>query len=604
MQHLFLSSAKICQRVLRRKRWGVSLLMLVLAMSSAQAQSLTFGPPLTRAYFSTGSPAAKHLLAGDVNNDGNQDIMVMNTSSYPSTDYSTTPAQDYYPEAMGLMLGNGDGTFQYAVNIACGSSPSDFVLADINGDGNLDLASVQIADRRYSLSVRVRLGNGNGTFQPEVLFGLSGSPRDYGLLRMADLNRDGRPDLVLVTGDGSADRIYVLKGSSTGLFQVQAPVTTTYPYEITMSDMSLADLNKDGIPDLTMASSLPAVPVYVMLGTGTGSFSAGVTYAQTSGIGVSIAVADVTNDGNQDILYASDNNYFGPSIDVRQGTGLGTFTNTYTGYNPSLTSWSAYQARPTDVRATDMNGDGRPEILYTYTTNGSGQIGVIVNNIGIGGYTKQGLPIGSQARDLLIADFNGDGKPDIATFGVIGASYVVVLLNTTTFPVPLPVQLVNFSARRVGSRAVLDWATASEKNNAGFTVERSPDGKAWQAVATVAGHGSSTLAHQYNYSEPALNVAYYRLAQRDHDGTVTYSPVRMLAAGLEPGQLFPNPCNGTFTLSPTAHAVRVQDLLGRVVPATLSANGQVQLTQPQPGHYLVDWLEADETPQRAKLAVY
>ncbi len=146
--------------------------------------------------------------------------------------------------------------------------------------------------------------------------------------------------------------------------------------------------------------------------------------------------------------------------------------------------------------------------------------------------------------------------------------------------------------------------TASEKNNTGFTVERSPDGKTWQAVATVAGHGSSTLAHSYNYSEPALSVAYYRLAQRDHDGTVTYSPVRMLAAGLEPGQLFPNPCNGTFTLSPTAHAVRVHDLLGRVVPATLSANGQVQLTQPQPGHYLVDWLEADETPQRAKLAVY
>jgi hypothetical protein len=99
---------------------------------------------------------------------------------------------------------------------------------------------------------------------------------------------------------------------------------------------------------------------------------------------------------------------------------------------------------------------------------------------------------------------------------------------------PLPVVLVAFAARRQGADGQLTWATASERQNAYFQVESSPDGTAFTALGRVAGAGTTTAAHAYQFSD--LNLAryaapqvYYRLRQVDADGSSTYSPVRPLA---------------------------------------------------------------------------
>jgi len=154
---------------------------------------------------------------------------------------------------------------------------------------------------------------------------------------------------------------------------------------------------------------------------------------------------------------------------------------------------------------------------------------------------------------------------------------------------PLPVTLVDFAAQAAGPAAVrLTWATASELNNAGFTVERSPDGQAFAAIGTVAGAGTSTVRHDYTLLDSKLptsaKVLYYRLRQVDQDGTASYSPVRSVAVG---GNvlltLYPNPARVAVTVSGVAAGAQVEvfDALGRVVAqATADASGTTPLVLP------------------------
>ncbi|MBF9222529.1 fibronectin type III domain-containing protein [Hymenobacter ruricola] len=99
---------------------------------------------------------------------------------------------------------------------------------------------------------------------------------------------------------------------------------------------------------------------------------------------------------------------------------------------------------------------------------------------------------------------------------------------------PLPVTLLDFTAQAEGPAAVrLAWATATEANNAGFTVERSLDARSFAAIGTVAGAGTSTTRHDYALLDGQLPAGaallYYRLRQTDQGGTISYSPVRTVA---------------------------------------------------------------------------
>jgi hypothetical protein len=114
--------------------------------------------------------------------------------------------------------------------------------------------------------------------------------------------------------------------------------------------------------------------------------------------------------------------------------------------------------------------------------------------------------------------------------------------------VPLPVTLTAFDAKAIDNDTQLTWATASETNNNYFGVERSFDGKSFNPIGRVAGHGSTTISNNYTYTDTAVGAkasgpVYYRLQQVDLDGTITYSPVRAVKLGKPAAalKLYPNP---------------------------------------------------------------
>jgi hypothetical protein len=148
----------------------------------------------------------------------------------------------------------------------------------------------------------------------------------------------------------------------------------------------------------------------------------------------------------------------------------------------------------------------------------------------------------------------------------------------------LPIKLVYFKAQPDGSKVDLSWETATESNNRGFTIEKSSDGGNFTAltfVPTQADGGNSSVSLDYSAVDPApyTGVTYYRLAQTDLDGKISYSGVVAVHFdGTASISVFPNPSRGTVWISGLDNslstvAVTLYDLSGKPV---LEANSTVQ----------------------------
>ncbi|RZK24124.1 MAG: T9SS type A sorting domain-containing protein [Hymenobacter sp.] len=141
--------------------------------------------------------------------------------------------------------------------------------------------------------------------------------------------------------------------------------------------------------------------------------------------------------------------------------------------------------------------------------------------------------------------------------GLVPAGSSYSFFTVSTADAPLPVTLVAFSAQRAGTDGLLSWTTASEVNNAYFQVESSWDGVAFQFLGRVAGTGTSSQAHSYQYRDIDLArygapLVYYRLRQVDVGGPATYSPVRTVSAPVPAGwlvQAYPNPSTSPAPVS-------------------------------------------------------
>lgn len=117
---------------------------------------------------------------------------------------------------------------------------------------------------------------------------------------------------------------------------------------------------------------------------------------------------------------------------------------------------------------------------------------------------------------------------------------------------PLPIELISFSVFSEDEVVVVSWVTASEKNNAKFTVERSIDGNNFEFVKETKGAGTSQKIIQYNQTDekPYKGISYYRLKQSDFDGKTSYSKLVSIQIKNKQEQLsvYPNPSEGNFTL--------------------------------------------------------
>jgi hypothetical protein len=155
----------------------------------------------------------------------------------------------------------------------------------------------------------------------------------------------------------------------------------------------------------------------------------------------------------------------------------------------------------------------------------------------------------------------------------------------------IPVELVSFSANVVSGSVALSWKTSTEKNNLGFAVQRSKDGKTFNDIGFVNGSGTTTEAKSYSFIDMNLgevNKLYYRLRQIDYDGTAVYTSIIQVditkPVTFNLAQNYPNPFNPSTTINFTLPVdakvtLKVFDILGnevyRVVNDNLSAGNHI-----------------------------
>lgn len=319
----------------------------------------TFGPPVL---FNVGF-APVFAVTGDFNGDGNLDLAVAN-SGYSS----------HEPGSISILLGTGTGDFQPAVNYGRGS-PSVLLVGDFNGDGKPDLA----AARFYGDAISILLGNGDGTFATGAEYKLPSQP---GWLGLGDFNGDGKPDIAVDTGD-------VLLGNGDGTFH-----RSSHTFQPT-GPFAVADYNGDGKLDLAACNGSG---IGVLLGSGHASFQQAVTFAVPGGA-VFLASADFNGDGHPDLAVPNQTN-----VSILLGNGQGGF---------QVAGMYAAGSYPAAAAVADFNGDGKSDLAVLNYNRSTGGFSILLGN---GDGTFQ-APISYQTGDfpasVLVADFNGDGKPDL-----------------------------------------------------------------------------------------------------------------------------------------------------------------------------------------------
>ena len=324
------------------------------------------------------------LAAGDFNGDGLTDLAFV--SNRPST-----------PTQVGLMFGTPSGTFQSPASYAVGPIPGRPALADLNGDGVLDMV---VANAGFNGNLSVLIGNGDGTFQPAISY-----PTAFGALTavVADFNGDGNPDIAV--GNGTASNILVFPGNGDGTFR--APVASFNAIG-GATFMAAGDFNKDGKLDLAV---LGAVGVQIALGNGDGTFHGNLSLPGVLGASGPIAVADLNGDGNPDVVFTASNST-GVAGTLQPGTVLvmlGHGDGTFATVVPYPIGKLA-----TGLAIGDLNGDGIPDLAVADYASGAGDVAVLFGN-GDGTFPSPvKYPAVNGADSVAMADFNGDGFLDLA----------------------------------------------------------------------------------------------------------------------------------------------------------------------------------------------
>jgi hypothetical protein len=408
---------------------AVSVALALSCSPSVAAAALAFSPAPHSPYATTRPAFVANsggilggAAAGDFNGDGISDVAVVDGTGVPVFSPGESVSVLLGSRSDGLTLAPGPPAAIYTGGYMSASGP--IATGDFNGDGKTDVAVVDSVHN----TVAILLGNGHGELH------LSGTPTSFSgggsasSIATGDFNGDGKLDVAVVNGS-----LNVLLGDGSGELR-QAPGSP-----LTLPAFSTAvvagHLNADGREDLAVADMSGRVSVYLSNAAGEMTATAQSPLIDSGGLGY-IASADFNRDGNADLAVVSPAS---EEVTVLLGDGMGNFTEDEGSPFPVPGARSSSEpGLPDSIAVGNFVCNDVPDIAVA-NFNGSSDSVAVLQGDGSGSFTN---PIGSpfpangNPRPLVVGDFNGDGKPDIAAVNSFQGT--VTALENTSRPEPCP----------------------------------------------------------------------------------------------------------------------------------------------------------------------
>ena len=498
------------------RAFATTALFLSLIWSGSAVADVGFGS--ARVFSAGANPTA--IAVGDFNGDGKPDVVVADNGS-----------------PISVLLNNGDGTF---TRVTTNMSGLSVAVADFNGDGKLDVAFFS------QTTFGVALGNGDGTFSPATTYPLKSGGYPISIA-VGDFNGDKSPDVAIAMLNDNAIQLFSNNGN--GTFTDHGEILTCG----NPASIVIADFNRDGNQDIAVACETSAVTI--MLGDGRNGFSNSTIPVFIPGP-TSIAAADLNGDGKLDLVTANTN---GSSASVFLGNGDGTFT---------VSAPIALAAKPISVAIADVDGDGKPDVLEL--TQGVNDL-VVLTGKGDGTFNAPavfnagGTPLPSwNDRSLVVADFNGDGKPDVvAVTDGLNVSLLLGMGDGTVAP----------SAQSILTGAGTAWVAAGDVNGdniADFVVANS----AANTVSIFIGQGNNQFTPGATYPV-GIDPEFVALADINNDGHLDIVVV-CKGNSATPGSVAILLGNGDGTFTPAASLAPGQAPIAAVV-ADFNGDGKLDV---------------------------
>ena len=508
-------------QVISRKFFGLIVLLLATGPASVTVAAQTY--LYNQSSLPAGTQPVSVSLA-DFNADGKLDVAVANEvdntvsimlskpdgSFAPKVDYTvgTAPVAvvsgdfngDKIPDlavtnsqdnTVSVLLGTTNGTFQSQVTYATGKTPVAILTVDLNGDQKIDLAVANQGDG----TIATMIGNGDGTFQALTATATVPAPLTLG---SGDFNGDGKPDLVAVNGQGD---LSLLLNNQDGGF-----TASTQSIGLAGGGLAVSDFNHDGNSDIAVGDPLTDNLV-ILIGNGKGGFT---TLQQTlAGPPSAISSGDINGDGKVDLAVTSGGITYPPPISILLGNGDGTFQQAL---------YDGFPGQPVPVAMGDMNNDGHLDLVLPDTID---NVVTIELGNGAGSFTSRAdssLPASDGVLATAADDLNGDGKPDVVLVqinqnsqGVTGFLSVLAGNGDGTFKTAVESQVPNIG---VGDLVLGDF------NGDGKVDAASASVPATGSIAVVLGNGDGTFGSSIAnpVSIPGLNTQAMIGGDFNHDG--------------------------------------------------------------------------------------